>query len=63
MTDYVPGYEGELKFESRGVGTLHMAKWKAWVGGFDEALINRGPPASACAMAVISESIGIPSHL
>jgi hypothetical protein len=29
MTDHVPGYDGELKFESREMGALHMAKWKA----------------------------------
>jgi|CXWL01.1.fsa_nt_gi hypothetical protein len=44
MTDYVFAYYGEPKFESPEKGAKHMAKWKAWVGGLGDALINPGAP-------------------
>jgi hypothetical protein len=44
MTSYVFTYYGEPKFESPEKGAKHMAKWKAWVGGLGDALIDPGTP-------------------
>ncbi len=44
MTNYVFAFYGEPKFESPERGAKHMAKWKAWVGGLGDALINPGTP-------------------
>jgi hypothetical protein len=44
MSDYVFAYYGEPKFDNPQTGAKHMAKWKAWVGGLGDAVINPGAP-------------------
>ncbi len=42
MSDYVFAYHGGKRPESREEGAKHMAKWKAWVGGLGDAVVNPG---------------------
>ena len=44
MPDYVFAYYGEPTFESREAGAEHMAKWRAWMGGLGDAIVNPGWP-------------------
>ena len=44
MSNYVLAYHGGKKPESPEEGTKHMAKWKAWVGGLGDAVVNPGTP-------------------
>lgn len=44
MPDYVFAYYGEPTFESREAGTEHMTKWRAWMGGLGDAIVNPGCP-------------------
>jgi hypothetical protein len=47
MKSFVFAYYGEPKFESPAAGAQHMAKWKAWVGGLGDALVDPGVPVGA----------------
>ncbi len=42
MSNYVFAYHGGKRPESREEGAKHMAKWKAWVGGLGDAVVNPG---------------------
>src|SRR5258708_38916113 len=42
MPKYIIAYRGEPKFESPQQGTAHMVKWKAWIGGLSDAVVNPG---------------------
>ncbi len=44
MPNYVFAYHGGKKPESPEEGGKHMAKWKAWVGGLGDAVVNPGTP-------------------
>ncbi len=44
MPNYVFAYHGGKKPESPEQGAEHMAKWKAWVGGLGDAMVNPGTP-------------------
>ena len=44
MPNYVFAYYGEPTFESREEGAEHMAKWRAWMGGLGDAIVNPGWP-------------------
>src|SRR5260221_9572013 len=44
MSNYVFAYYGEPKFESQEAGANYQAKWRAWVGGMGDALVNPGHP-------------------
>ncbi len=44
MSDYVFAYHGGKKPESPEEGAKHMAKWKAWIGGLGDAVVNPGTP-------------------
>lgn len=44
MPNYIIAYYGEPKFKSREEGAQHMAKWKTWMGGLGEAIVNPGYP-------------------
>ena len=44
MPNYIIAYHGGNKPESPEEGTKHMAKWKAWVGGLGDAVVNPGTP-------------------
>ena len=44
MSNYVLVYYGEPTFESRDAGAEHMAKWRAWMGGLGDAIVNPGWP-------------------
>ena len=44
MANYVFAYHGGKKPESPEEGAKHMAKWKAWVGGLGDAVVNPGTP-------------------
>ncbi len=44
MPNYVFAYHGGKKPESPEEGTKLMVKWKAWVGGLGDAVVNSGTP-------------------
>jgi hypothetical protein len=44
MPKYIIAYRGEPKFESPQEGAVQMAKWKAWIGGLGDAVVNPGTP-------------------
>ncbi len=44
MSNYIIAYHGGKKPESSDEGAKHMAKWKAWVGGLGDAVVNPGTP-------------------
>ncbi len=44
MSNYIFAYHGGKMPESPEEGAKHMAKWKAWVGGLGDAVINPGTP-------------------
>ncbi len=44
MPDYIIAYHGGRKPESPEEGAKHMAKWKAWIGGLGDAVVNPGTP-------------------
>jgi hypothetical protein len=47
MTKYVIAYHGGRKFETPEEGAAYMAKWKAWMGGLGDAMIDPGMPLGA----------------
>ena len=44
MSNYVFAYHGGKKPESPEEGAKHMAKWKAWIAGLGDAVVNPGTP-------------------
>ncbi len=44
MSYYVFAYHGGEIPESPEEGAKHMAKWKAWVDGLGDAVVNPGTP-------------------
>ncbi len=44
MSNYVFAYHGGKKPESPEEGPKLMVKWKAWVGGLGDAVVNPGSP-------------------
>src|SRR5712671_452132 len=44
MSNYIFAYHGGKKPESPEEGAKLMAKWKAWVGGLGDAMVNPGTP-------------------
>jgi len=44
MSNYVFAYHGGKKPESPEEGTNLMVKWKAWVSGLGDAVVNPGSP-------------------
>jgi len=44
MSDYILAYHGGEMPESPEEGAKHMAKFKAWVGGLGDAVVNPGTP-------------------
>jgi hypothetical protein len=44
LSNYIIAYHGGRKPENPEEGTKHMAKWKAWVGGLGDAVVNPGTP-------------------
>jgi len=44
MPDYIIAYHGGGKPGTPEEGTAHMAKWKDWLAGLDDAVVNRGTP-------------------
>ena len=44
MSNYIIAYHGGKKPETPEEGAKHMAKWKAWVGGLGDAVVNPGTP-------------------
>ncbi len=42
MSNHVFAYHGGKRPESREEVAKHMAKWKAWVGGLGDAVVNPG---------------------
>ncbi len=44
MSNYVFAYHGGKKPESPEEGAKLMAKWKAWLGGLGDAVVNPGAP-------------------
>ncbi len=44
MSNYVIAYHGGKTLESPEEGAKQMAKWKAWVDGLGDAVVNPGTP-------------------
>ena len=44
MSDYIFAYHGGDKPESPEAGAEMMAKWKAWLDGLGDAVVNPGTP-------------------
>ncbi len=44
MSNYILAYHGGKKPESPEEGDKHMAKWKAWIDGLGDAVVNPGTP-------------------
>ena len=44
MSNYIIAYRGGKKPETPEEGAKHMAKWRAWVGGLGDAVVNPGTP-------------------
>ena len=44
MSKYIIAYHGGKKPESAEEGAKHMAKWKAWVAGLGDAVVDPGTP-------------------
>ncbi len=44
MPNYIIAYHGGNKPETPEEGAEHMAKWKAWVSGLGDAVVNPGTP-------------------
>ncbi len=44
MSNYIIAYHGGKKPENPEAGAKHMAKWKAWIGGLGDAVVNPGTP-------------------
>ncbi len=44
MPNFVFAYHGGKKPESPEEGAKLMAKWKAWIGGLGDAVVNPGTP-------------------
>ena len=44
MSNYVIAYHGGKKPETPEEGAKHMEKWKAWVDGLGDAVVNPGTP-------------------
>ena len=44
MSNYVFAYHGGKKPESPEEGAKLMAKWKAWIGGLGDSVVNPGTP-------------------
>ncbi len=44
MSDYAFAYHGGKTPESPEEGAKQMAKWRAWVGGLGDAVVNPGTP-------------------
>ena len=44
MSNYIIAYHGGKKPESPEEGAEGMAKWKAWMEGLGEAIVNPGTP-------------------
>ncbi len=44
MSNYIIAYHGGKKPETPEEGAKNMAKWKAWVGGLGDAVVNPGTP-------------------
>ncbi len=40
MPNYIIAYRGQAKPASSDEGMAHMGKWKAWVSGLGDAIIN-----------------------
>ncbi len=44
MKNYVFVYYGEPKFKSPEEGAKYKERWRAWMGGLGDALVNPGTP-------------------
>jgi hypothetical protein len=47
MPKYLIGYHGGRKFDSPQEGRAAQMKWKAWITGLGNAVINPGTPLGA----------------
>ena len=44
MPDYIFAYHGGKRPETPEAGAEFMARWRAWMGGLGDAVVNRGAP-------------------
>lgn len=47
MTKYVIAYRGGRKFATPQDGADYMARWKGWMGGLGDAVVDPGMPLGA----------------
>src|SRR5262249_35508359 len=48
MPKYIIAYRGSDKSERPQDGAAHRAKWKAWIAGLGDAVVNPGTPLGQC---------------
>ena len=56
MPNYIIAYHGGKQPESPEEGAKQQAKWKAWVGGLGDAVVNPGTPLGT-SKTVSSEAV------
>lgn len=44
MNKFILAYHGGKQFETKEEGMAHMEKWKAWMSGLGDAVIDPGMP-------------------
>jgi len=44
MAEFIIAYHGGKKPDSPEAGAKHMERWKAWLGGLGDAVVNPGTP-------------------
>jgi hypothetical protein len=56
MTQYVFAYYGEPSFDSPEAGSAYQDKWRAWMGGLGDAIVDPGIPIKP-SKTVTSDSV------
>ena len=59
MSNYIIAYHGGEEFEGPEEGAKHMAKWKAWVRGLGDAVVNPGTPLGKSKIICLAPPAGL----
>lgn len=55
MAEFIIAYHGGKKPDSPEEGAKHMERWKAWLGGLGDAVVNPGTPLGMSKMVSSDE--------
>ncbi len=61
MPDYIIAYRGGSQPETPEDGAKHMARWKDWLGGLGDAVVNPGTPLGT-SMIVSADGVTDAEH-